>query len=249
MSCQKNKPMMIFIFGPTGSGKTKVRDVTLEKLKVQGDTPHIGIDDLIERDPNYKRAISQILDKYDFSIYNVKDKIQIPEVITEFETAYWNARKHLDIINDKNFYSSIESGKTMTIEITGANNFEWYVNMLVQKGYMYEWEIYVSAAVVDFKILMQRNTTRAIKQITDFLQNQDNNAPRLPDLSKLRAKVGTIALNLDLIRNKCVKDSKAYILYYGLNIHKSLCGPNVLDGVFVFDTSNEKISLLEEIYS
>ena len=57
------KKYFIITAGPTGSGKTKLVEKTLEKLNINPKTEYTKflIDDLIENDDDYKRLVKEII--------------------------------------------------------------------------------------------------------------------------------------------------------------------------------------------
>ena len=136
--------------------------------------------------------------------------------------AYWNIRKspgHCgspatscdDLFNDQ-WVNAVKEGKNIVIETTGRLIPWWFIkdfNTLSGRDY----NVIFTYALASFDTLVQRNIDRAIKSVKEFIADDSNNAPRLPDISEAAFKpaTDTIVKNLITLRNECLGISNQQI--------------------------------------
>jgi hypothetical protein len=223
-----NDPFVIFTTGPTGSGKSGLVRKTIQRLYPSIPVTNYEsfiLDDLIEKNDTYKQLINDILDKYDCrtsidvgSRCNIQNPSQ--ELIKDMNDAYWKIRQDkgycgvasesCDDLFNSQWKQAIREGKNIVIETTGRVIPWWFIkyfHTLSSKQY----NIIFTYAVASFDILIQRNINRAMTNIKQFIDNGDNNAPRLPDISRTNFKkaTDTILKTLITLRNICLRLGKS----------------------------------------
>lgn len=233
-------PYMIFLSGPTGSGKSKLRQVTLERYGLDEGIPHIGIDDLIEKDGWYKGEVEKILDNLKRTS-NLTEALQEPpeQLLDEFEKAYTAARtekgckeqgtKGCDAYNDSVLQKALAAGASVTIEIVGRNTFSWFVEQIPKEQ---NYKIIYSAALAPLDDLLDRNKKRAVKSAIAFLSEKYQAAPRLPNVKKEVYTLLMAKVSRNLVRTivDCFLDPEV----------PDYCGPRQMTEILLWDTSSPK---------
>lgn len=251
---------MIILLGATGSGKSKLRTKTLEKLDINKDVPHIGIDDIVEQSAGYRRRVIDILNKYhtgkevliretdngyqvtgdqDFTALKALVTSPTMEMLHDFEEAYFATRRQQsDVMHDAKFDEALKSKQNFTIELTGIRPFKWFIDLAIQNGY----DVVVSTVILYLQALTQRNTTRASESLMNFMQDVNNNpVPRLPDVSPiaLTGTVKQIYLNIIQVMKDCMKTQD--------DCQDCYCGDKGIGKMLIYDNSYADIILLGEI--
>ena len=253
---ENKKPIMIILLGPTGSGKTGLRTQALKELQIsEHETPHMGVDDLVEKSQIYRDFVVPILndmngqefiwkqgngyvvddEKIQGTLYNT---IQNPDktYLIRFRDAYWNARKGVDSHFDKVLRNHMTNKTNFTLEVTGLRGISWFINET--KGI---YDIYVYASVVHFEELMRRNTYRAEQDLKNLLNDiNNNNVLRLPDISPdvFEGTVKNIYFNLIQKVLECFNSQER------LNRE---CGEFEIKKLAIYDTTNSPLQKVAEI--
>jgi hypothetical protein len=233
-------PSMIFLIGPTGSGKTGLRVKTLEHYNIthpKEDVPHIGIDEFVENDPEYKEAVLHLMKNKQIKHLDEPSE----SLLKDFKNAYFASRekgcKHqieeggCDEVNDNLLHKTIKNGTSMTIEITGVNNFKWFVAQIPENK---TYNIILSVALAPLPTLVQRNKTRASSAFTEFKNNDGTtSAPRLPDINETRFRevLATISRNVVKMIVDCFLNNKV----------PDFCGTRYMTEICLWDTSTKPI--------
>ena len=212
-------PQLIILFGLPGSGKTTL----IKKIKKEFNinAPTILIDELVQKDPLYKKEVDIILKKC-----KTKKCLDSPSISTykQFESAYWKTRKYgcnmkkcvdssgCDCLNDTHLKRAIKQNKNIIFETSGTSLPDWLIKIL--PGH-YKVTYYV--ILLDINNLIQRSIHRAYNAF--MLYKLDHKiAPRLPrsDKKHLLKRMKTFhSLLLGLFKQKC-----NIILYDNINLKK-----------------------------
>lgn len=257
-----SRPNLIFIFGPTGSGKTSMRHKIIKQMNLS-DYEYLSIDDLVESDKEYKKMINEIFlykcnnksctkDQYQNMPYDI-------DTIKKINTAYYYVRKiagcktnqtkyNCEELLDNKMENLLKQGKNIIIESTGTYYPDWLFDETKFSGAKYVYEhnyfITVTYSFVNLCDLINRNYIRFVHKSEKFIKsNFKSNAPRLPNIldditnQDLRRKVIKIQeVLMDIIKNKCYE-------------RKSNACKGYIDNLIIFD-NNKKMkcvfNLIEE---
>jgi len=253
-----NKSTIILTAGPTGSGKSVLLAKTLELLYHQKPIPRFYeflLDNYIESSIAYKNKIDKIISKFNCrqSLQHGSCNVIEPstQLLKAFEEAYFEIRKRgpcnsksrntqesCQKIFDSEVINAINHNQNICLETTGINmpNF-WFIAYENLQNY----NVVFVYSIVSFNELVRRNKARAKEKIEKYMQNNDNLAPRLPDISVdiFLKNTDTIINNLIKLRNKCLRISQPK--------KDSGCGVINSKGGFVlliFDNDNRKSKLI-----
>ena len=206
----------------------------MEQLNISNnDYTKILIDDLVENDPKYKAKVKNIIEKVKIeckedadcikNAYNDPNTIKTPkniDLLKEFGDSYFEVRKSkgcgtdnsnddskqtCDDLNDQNLKKAVTENKRVVFESTGSYIPTWLLN----KEYITdEYNIVFSYTLVNLKQLIKRNKSRAITSIQKFNDDNNNPAPRLPDISEEKFGKAVLQIKTTLIDlfNSCIKD-------------------------------------------
>jgi len=213
-------PCMILTAGPTGSGKSDLTQIALELLYSTQGLPKCKkflVDDLVEKSDLYKKKIDDIIEKFgcDKSISEGDCNLinPSPTILKHFEEAYMSTRKvgpcnslNPEPCNDifkSSIKAAISDGKNISIETTGSKIPLDYVNLVDLSKY----NIVFVYSLVSFDALLGRNTNRASKNMTTYLNDKTKPGPRLPDVSEKEFKKNTslIIQTIIKLRNVCLR--------------------------------------------
>lgn len=216
------KPYLIVTNGPTGSGKTKLIDETLNQLNIV-DRKYVKvlIDDIIESHPVYKALVKKIINNVQKKCKNKKecvtDKYVKPNdtLLKKFDDAYFSTRKNsrpcnseylennynCDELNDRYLTDAIEKKANIVFETQGMSIPFWLFEFVKQ-----DYDIIFSYSLVEFDKLLKRNIARLLTSIEKFNSDESNAAPRLPDINvdRFSEKVNIIINALILFHSKCI---------------------------------------------
>lgn len=210
-------PYILITCGPTGSGKSRLIDKSLTYLKLEKPSEEniFIIDNLVEKNENYKIKSKEILEKY-FLKTNTRSEIEqkIKSLLTtpinnkttnifkEFTDAYFTVRgPAITMPFDDKIKLAIENDNNFIIETTGRS-FPSIIGWTDDHDY----KVFISYSLVEFCTLIDRNVNRMIDQIELFYKNNSlAQAPRLPDirLQKFGEVVNIILNKLITIIDKC----------------------------------------------
>lgn len=182
-------PFLIITCGPTGSGKTTLAEETAKKLGLkQGDYDVLLVDALIENNPDYKKKIDAIIEEYKCEDGTCMTN-PTADVYAKFGDAYFSTRKQpsescggktCDEYFDVKYKDSIKNRRNIVFESTCGYYPKW---LLSPEFTPEDYNIVFSYSLVTLCNLIQRNSSRAAKQLEEYLKNKETNpAPRLPDV-------------------------------------------------------------------
>ena len=93
----KKQRKLIFLVGPTGSGKSKLKETIIQDLKNIGNENYISVDDFFEKDSNSKDIFHTIYHHH-FNVVNSNDNNNIKNFI-KYISQKINYKNYLGIIN------------------------------------------------------------------------------------------------------------------------------------------------------
>jgi hypothetical protein len=247
-----SSPYLIVTLGPTGSGKTDLTNKTVSHLGLNPDNVKVLVDDLVENNPKYKTDVLSIIgdvlkecktdkkfckdpacDECDASSYYEHPS---KELLSKFATAYFSTRKGpncvagstltCEAVNRSIVQNAINNNRNIVFETTGREIPFWLLSAPYANS---KYNIIFAYSIVPFTELIKRNTGRTVKSINDFLANQSNPAPRLPDVEYNSFKNAILT-----IRNSLLDLYKKCILTYE---SESACGTEHIGRLLIFDNS------------
>lgn len=225
MSHTKSRPYCLVVLGPTASGKGSLPDKVERYLKTQagagapaGCPPvdldlkskpvPILVDDLVIKNPYYKKKIDEFLDSPE-NAGKIKDIFSAPtdSQLKYFNDAYFESRKttdcikgsplhmsgrNCDTINDENLTNAFENGENIVFETTGTRMPWWLIDTFKDYIKKFNYKLIFAWTVVEFCELLERNKSRALAGVKNYLENRTKAAdageessaepPRLPDI-------------------------------------------------------------------
>lgn len=248
-------PSIIFTSGPTGSGKSKSLNKTLELLYKSKKKPKFNsflIDDYVENSSNYKENIKEILNKFNCETSSEECNLDNPSLrlLKEFEKAYLEVRnqgpclplskKSCKDVYMNDIYKAIKKKKNILIETTGKKIPIEYLKVLLTLANFEEYNVIFVFSIVNFKKLIKRNKLRVKEKMDLFIKSKyKSSGPRLPNISpyKFKKKTKEIEKVLIKLRNTCLRIE---------NPSKKKCGKINKEGNFnliIFD-NNQPLSKL-----
>jgi hypothetical protein len=216
------KPYLIVTNGPTGSGKTKLIDETINELNIV-DRKYVKvlIDDIIEGHPVYKALVKKIINNVQKKCKRKEECITSKYVkpdealLKQFDEAYFSTRKNYrpcnneftennyncDELNDRYLTDAITKKENIVFETQGMSIPFWLFEFVKE-----DYDIIFSYSLVEFDKLLKRNVDRLLSSIQKFNSDESNPAPRLPDINveKFSEKVNLIINALILFHSKCI---------------------------------------------
>ena len=228
-------PFFIILAGPSGSGKSTLINKISNYLKNdelldKKNTVFISVDDLIEKNPYFKKEVNNYFKKqFKSKKKDIYNEFLYPskKTIDFFNKTYWNARKNTDCItgNNLNFKNKTKQEKNykpcshiisnnILIALKNKNNIVFETTGLTFPFWIFKkypndlinYKLIIAWSIVDICDLYDRNKFRTINNTKLFIETLTDNAPRLPDIRKKNYKRNLI----DIINtyNELVK-------YYG----------------------------------
>lgn len=256
------KPSIIFTAGPTGSGKSKLVEKTLELLYHKRTPPEFKeflIDDFVENSQSYKASVDNIIQEFDCKTSRTDGKCNLitpsKNLLKAFERAYFQTRKNgpctfknsqynqsCQSIYYKEIEDALKNQQNISIETTGKSiPTKWF--HLYGERFLKDYNFIFVYSIVSFEELKKRNKQRAKRGIQKYMSHKEsksNPAPRLPDVSVEVFIKATTVINNTLIklRNYCLRRGRP---------DQKDCGPINSSGRFVlliFDNENKKEKLI-----
>lgn len=246
-------PTLLITMGATGSGKSKLAEEIIKKLKIK-DPIFFRIDDYVQNDKYYKNKIKNFTKRKNF-----RNKLKNPnkKTLKYFEKHYFNSRdivgckgdkktkkkkKIKECINtkgeqgcslahDTDMNKALRNKKNIVYETNGKSFPSWLIESIKKCS---NYKIIIGAVKVSVNNLILRNKTRALKDMETFLKN-NKEAPRLPDISKK-----TLSKNTKLL-NKTIKNIFLYKCLQKDYIEKE-CGQK-LNRLLIYD-NNKNLKLI-----
>jgi len=247
-----NKPSVIFTAGPTGAGKSSLVKKTLELLYKNKELPvfySFLVDDFIENSDEYKSRVKKSI--IDFECNKTTEVGSKCDIITPdkdlndaLENAYFDIRRNgpcnkdhkesCDEYYDKSWHDAVDSKMNIAIEITGKKFPLDYLK------YFQDYNVVFVYSLVNFDTLIQRNKSRAINSMQNFLLDDNQPAPRMPVIIPNILKAATKKINdtLLLLRNICLRRGRP---------PQEICGPINSNGRYVlliYDNNNIRSKLI-----
>ena len=217
-----NKPSIIFTIGPTGSGKSKLLNKTVELIYHNKTIPPFKtflIDDYVESSYNYKTRINSIIDKYNCktSIESGTCDIENPsqDLLTDFADSYMSVRKDgpcqksgdggCNNLFDVALTKATNNKENIVFETTGMSIPTWLLDFPTIK--QADYNVIFVYSIVNFDELIRRNISRAKQSLKEYIADNNINAPRLPNISPdvFKATTKHIMRTLDKLRNICLR--------------------------------------------
>ncbi len=226
---QKNKfnydnPTIIITAGPTGSGKSSLLNKALELLYKHKETPVFKsflIDDYVDNSPKYKEIVDTIIDKY-----KCKQSIQPDspcdvsnpkqELINDLDEAYFEIRengpcnssgKSCKELFNTDLKTAIENRENILIETTGKDIPLKYINKIAELAGLTNYNFLFMYSILDFEPLIDRVKSRFKNSMTSYLNDTNNSAPRISNISRetFKKKTSKIIKTLIKLRNVCLR--------------------------------------------
>jgi len=193
-------PIFLVTNGPTGAGKSSLPLKICKKLGIpynKSEWEFALVDDLVENSDVYKGKVVEIIqgECNDVNLCdNLREKLDNPkqEMIDKFTTAYFDTRKgplKLDDVNDLKIKTATEQAprKNIVLEMVG----DWAPTWMFEEKDGESWA--KTNGIEDYRIIfawslasmcsvMERNKSRAVKDMTEFIADKSGSAPRLPDI-------------------------------------------------------------------
>ena len=211
---------LIVTNGATGSGKSSLIKKTISHYNLSNKYSQFLIDDLIENNEHYKKAIDKLIleeCKSDILCDKLRGRLENPDgqMYQKFGTLYMKYRgkstpqeewcddkkKTCDQLLDDMLGDAIQRGKNIVFETVGTYYVDWLISKLHDKN-PDSYEVFYAFTIVDFCENIRRNKTRAVDSMASYIKNkQGNPAPRLPDVSEdpFRKNIQLIQENLEKI--------------------------------------------------
>ena len=239
------KPFVIITVGPTGAGKTKLVDMTIQRCGLNNNPPPrvFLVDDLVVNNEKYKEAVNAIIKK---NMTSIEDLMTNQSVIDEFNKAYWDVRtsdgcvaenpRNCDDVTDSEITAAIRAKQSFVLEITGSSIPKWILseNWLGDGPTIYD--VFVSCVFVsNLGDLIQRNKSRFKQAFESFINDITNNpAPRLPNINEQTFKetIFTIKKTLNDMYSSCVLPGKTVK-------DIQICGIVDIERLLVFSNNKE----------
>ena len=251
MTVQTEQPYFIVTAGPTGSGKSKVIDKTIEIMKFDKTYSKILIDDLVEKSEMYKTAVTTILE-------NVKAdcaKEQPPcdtekelgyyknpsqDLLKKFSDAYFAARAsgcigNCDAMNDELLKDAISKQSNIVLETTGMSIPTWLLKapFIIPNTYT----VVFAYSIVQLDTLIDRNKNRIIESMKLFNSDHNNPAPRLPNIEEAAFK--PIVSNI----KKVLVDLYANCVRRGHTDNPAKCSTTPINRLLIFNNNETDMTL------
>ena len=255
-----DRPTIIFTSGPTGSGKSSLPEKVLDiffKKSYDVTIRNFLIDDYVESSDTYKNNVKDIIRDLDCNKDETTETCNLNEpskaLLEAFGDAYFDVRQNgpcglepnpefsckLTMLNQ--IIEAIQANDNILIETTGKKIPIEYLKTLASFTSIHNYNVLFVYAIVTFETLMERNKTRASRQMKEFIEsNYENPAPRLPDISfdVFKKSTANIEKTLITLRNKCMRLNQP---------SKDACGPINNDGSFIlliFNNDDAKSKLI-----
>ena len=197
-------PYLLFVFGPTASGKGSLPGKVIEYLKLPNNEANppvkLLIDELVEHNPSYKRNVTEFIEtKQKEGLENTKivDLFlhPTPDIYAYFNKAYYTARQSkncktgvdldeslmsCNTIIDNKLQTAISQKQNIIFESTGISYPDWMFKLYGSE--LQNYSKIMAWTVVDICTLYQRNLRRAEQSLQKYMNNNTKNTPRLPDI-------------------------------------------------------------------
>lgn len=190
------RPYLIITNGPTGSGKSSLGQKTIQHYDLDEKHRKFLIDDLVENNAHYKDAIDKIV-KEECSrrkmCRRLAGKLNHPSTgwLRRWSDLYrkyrgmtgekWcdQGRHTCDESLEQKLVESIRVRENIVFETVGLYYLQWLIDLT---GGQYD--VYYAFTLLDGAENIRRNKSRANNQMSDFIRDRDNPAPRLPDVGE-----------------------------------------------------------------
>jgi len=199
-------PLLIITAGPTGSGKSRmpqlVYNILYDTNSRSTKFTEFYIDDYIANSPEYKRAVTEIIEKYDITNRTTYDDA----LYKQFDDAYFAMREEWNTLFMEDVLKAKEERKNVVIETTGKKIPTKYVDEFA--GY----NIVFVYSFAQFDTMVDRNISRFKAQMNAFLRDPlANPAPRIPDMNQdsYARRVQIIESQLGTLRDNCLNITTA----------------------------------------
>lgn len=191
-----SRPYLIITNGPTGSGKSSLVEKTIHHYNLNQNHQKFLIDDLVENNAHYKKAIDMII-RVECSrrqmCQQLKNKLNEPnkDWLQKWAGLYrkyrgstgekWcdGGRRTCDESLDLKLSESIGAGDNLVFETVGTYYVKWLIDMTRE-----QYDVYYAFTLLDSKENIDRNKYRAQYQMSRFIKDRTSPAPRLPDVSE-----------------------------------------------------------------
>jgi hypothetical protein len=255
----KLQPYLLIFLGPTGSGKSSLPYKIDNYLKLNGFltnpkyTTNILIDDLVELNPFYRTKIGNIIqecmkNKKCYDIFENPSK----EDLEKFSKIYFLARKNVpcnenikkncDDLNDANFEMALKNKKNVIFESVGDYFPSWIFT--VYEKFLKNYKIIMIWSVVEYCELINRNKTRAIKSLNEFISTEGKSSvPRLPNIEHNFFKNSILRIEKtfrDIIENCIFNHNKNFCKIDDIRV--IVINNNVYKIDVMYDSNNKNIN-------
>jgi hypothetical protein len=245
-SFKSEKPYLILTNGVTGSLKTKMAEEIIKDLKLSTNNTKINIDDLVVNNKEYKKRVLDIIKKISKDCNNkrscILEKYENPsnKLLEDFNKAYYDVRTgadgigctskfkdSCDILNDLNLEKALKESRNIVFESQGLTIPTW---LLAQPYLTEKYNVIVGYSLASIKKIVEVIIKRAKARIDKYEKNQDNEAPRYPNINMkiIGENIKKIIKTLNDLRNICMNDSK-YLT----------CGNKKIDKLLIYENDSE----------
>jgi hypothetical protein len=270
-----NNPFAIFTMGPTGSGKSTLVNKTIELLYKTRSVPSynsIILDELIENNNLYKAGVKDIVTRFHCNeSMNPGTECDLNNPSTEILDNFYNSYKTTrfgkgncvqfnsdaadkscdDLFNEK-WESSVRKGENIVIETTGYVIPWWFIKRFKDFNPSVNYNCVFVYSLASFRKLIERNILRAKYSLTKFIENNDNPAPRLPNVSEnvFKGVTNAIVNSLITLRNSCLRQGRPRDLACGNNEDRNNLQPvNIINSsgkytLLIFDNEKKRSKLI-----
>ncbi len=240
-----DEPAILMITcGVTGAGKSTLIHETFRALL--GKVPEFEmflVDDLVENDPQYKKLVDEIVGSKICKPPFDKECQPTEELLAAFKSAYFAVRSkegcmgntenlNCNELNDRNIIRALQAHKHVVIESTCSYIPAWILDLELTN-----YKIVFSYSVVRFDVLLERNESRASKNLKAYYEDRSKPGPRVIDIrpSTFLPIVTQVWQTLVDLRNVCMgptasKDGKCMS-------KKSQVSNATVSNLFVFDNT------------
>jgi hypothetical protein len=207
-------PYLLIVAGPAGAGKGNMPSFIAEHLSLANEHKKILIDDLVTKNPFYKKEYNEWVKKNNYTVEKIKQEILSPskETLDMFSNAYIAARSctncetgefipncvpninnappgSCNYTNDEMLLASFKEGRNIVLETTGLTFPHWiFSKKLPFVEYLQNYQIICTYTIVDMCKLLERNKSRANAQVEKYAEQMKlfaNDLSKLPDAPRL----------------------------------------------------------------
>jgi len=248
-------PMLLITSGGPGSGKsTLIQESFKHLLGSVPDYEMFLVDDLVEKDDNYKQKVNKIMEEFEckppFDSQKCNPTRPTEALLSAFKQAYFSVRQMpgcnrnpesltCDQLNDKGILLAMEQKENIVIETTGSYIPTWIFDLKNVENY----RVVFAYSIVAFDVLLTRNSSRATRSLLNYFYDRSQPAPRMIDIRKevFAPMIDQICKTLLMLRNSCLQGSTDAQC---VSKSKVCLNDNTVDNLLIYDNSGSKFALI-----